>query len=127
MLVLESVAVVIGIIAAFAVLIGILNGIDIIRSRRISKVAKEFGLSFSGGKNLFLTLQSTPTKSNLISGTIKGRVIEAYDLDMTAYRRKTKHEWVLTIDGKDQQTKSFLNIIGLKMPVKKIKEVLSRI
>lgn len=138
---LEVLVVIVGVAVLLFLLIVICNFIfnipSLIRARRLAQVAKDLGLTFvRGNKGIFaITSRSRgPVKKNILSGNLKGHTIEAYDFNTPIninigglYPLETsKHQWILVLDGKEQQDYLVKNI-GLRVSVNEIRHILGQI
>ena len=122
----ELIEAILGLVLLFIVLLPLYNAHSVIRSRRIAKVAQEFGLSFSKGAHLFNPLEAYRVKTNIISGSIKGHTVELYDSQMI-FSRATARKSVIILDGSERPTPNIGKFLGLKMSADNIREYLSSI
>ena len=129
----EIILIILGIVIIVVALVAIYSAPSLIRSRRLAKLARQLGLSFSDGqKNLLSSLlQMSGTKKNIIAGTINGHSVQAYDLQETVWQLHGNsmiiRKWVFILDGKEQQTKHLLRLLGLQISVRKIRKYLSTV
>lgn len=129
----EITEIIIGCVILFIVILPLYNTPSVMRSRRIARIAQEFGLSFSKGSNFFNPFQSYRSKANIVSGTLNGHTIEAYDNQMMLIMPVgpefvgSFRKWVLMVDGVRRPVPYAGRFFGLRMPTHKIHDFLSAI
>lgn len=107
-----------------------------IRSYRLSKIAKKFGLSFEVGK-MFYFIAPNEVKRNVIKGIINGHHVELYD-SLITYATKVplitfwgsylpKRNTVLIVDNKKEYISQWLRWYGWYASISKIKKILKNI
>ena len=124
---LTATEVIVACIILFLVLLPLYNLPSLMRSRRIAAIAGEFGLSFTKGTHLFNPFEAYRWRKNVISGSIKGHSIEAYDSSYMLGRSNMHRRWVVLLNGQEQPIQSAVQFLGLRMPTEKIREYLSSI